>query len=125
MKNFVVIGGGTVSHVRNHLALCAPAYGTTAKKLHHMFRAKLGVNGAEGSLREYGYWPKDQEFDSRLYLTKMAGQDWSAMEGVELETNEDVSKLLDKLIADPETKVIIFRAPQDFRGKPENDFAAL
>lgn len=28
-----IIGGGTVSHVRNYLALCAPAYGTKAKRL--------------------------------------------------------------------------------------------
>jgi len=117
MKNFVVIGGGTVFHVRNHLALCAPAYGTTAKKLHHLFRDKLGVNGAEGSLREYGYWPSSQEYDSRLYLTKMAGEDWSANKDVELETNEDVSKLVDTLIADPETKVIVFNpALVDFEG---------
>ncbi len=117
MKNFVTIGGGTVFHVRNHLALCAPAYGTTAKKLHRVFRDKLGVNGAEGSLREYGYWPKDQEFDAQLYLTKMAGQDPTAIENVELETNEDVSKLVDKLIADPDTKVIVFNpALVDFEG---------
>ena len=28
-----IVGGGTISHVRNGLALCAPAYGTTAKAL--------------------------------------------------------------------------------------------
>ena len=33
MKNIDIIGGGTVSHVRNHLALCAPAYGTTSRQL--------------------------------------------------------------------------------------------
>ena len=31
-KSVEIIGGGTVSHVRSHLALSAPAYGTTAKK---------------------------------------------------------------------------------------------
>lgn len=117
MKNFVVIGGGTVSHVRNHLALCAPAYGTTAKKLHHLFRDKLNVVGAEASLREYGYWPSKQEFDSVLYLTRMAGEDPLAVPCANLETNEDVSKLVDKLIADPSTKVIIFNpALVDFEG---------
>ena len=32
-KQIHIFGGGTVSHVRNHLALAAPAYGSTAKAL--------------------------------------------------------------------------------------------
>ena len=32
-KNIVIFGGGTISHVRSHLALCAPAFGSTAKKI--------------------------------------------------------------------------------------------
>ena len=32
-KHILVYGGGTVSYVRNHLALCAPAYGSTARKI--------------------------------------------------------------------------------------------
>jgi len=121
MKNFVVIGGGTVSHVRNHLALCAPAYGTTAKKMFTMLYHKLGVSGAEASLREYGYWPSRQEFDVQLYLTKMAGHDEYAQPS-NLETNEDVSKLVDELIADPNTKAIIFNpALVDFEGGIEKE----
>ena len=117
LKNYVIIGGGTVSHVRNHLALCAPAYGTTARKLHHLFRDKLDVTGAEAQQREYGYWPSKNEFDAQLYLTKMAGKDPLAINEVELETNEDVSKLVDKLIADPNTKAIIFNpALVDYEG---------
>jgi len=117
LKNYVIIGGGTVSHVRNHLALCAPAYGTTARKLHHLFRDKLDVTGAEAQQREYGYWPSSNEFDAQLYLTKMAGKDPLAINEVELETNEDVSKLVDKLIADPNTKAIIFNpALVDYNG---------
>ena len=116
LKNFVVIGGGTVSHVRNHLALCAPAYGTTARKLNQLFRNKLNIVRAEGQLREYGYWPSDQDEDVQLYLTKMAGHDNLALES-NLETNEDVSKLVDELIANPQTKAIIFNpALVDFEG---------
>ena len=33
MKKVHVIGGGTFSDIRTHLALCAPAFGYTAKKL--------------------------------------------------------------------------------------------
>lgn len=116
LKNFVIIGGGTVSHVRNHLALCAPAYGQTARKLNHLFRDKLNVTGAEAQMREYGYWPSKQKEDVRLYLTKMAGPDSLAMD-YKIETNEDLSKLVDELIADPNTKAIIFNAAVvDFEG---------
>ena len=77
-KNIEIIGGGTVYHVRNHLALTAPAYGKTAKQL-------------------YDYCSTYDEYKVNLHLTKMAG-------GSTLETNEDVSNLLDGLIANPETK---------------------
>jgi len=116
LKNFVIIGGGTVSHVRNHLALCAPAYGTTARKLNRLFRDKLNIVGAEAQMREYGYWPSDQSEDVVMYLTKMAGSDNLARES-NLETNADISKLVDELIADPNTKAIIFNpALVDFEG---------
>jgi hypothetical protein len=94
MKNIDIIGGGTVSHVRNHLALCAPAYGTTARQLETIvwtltrgFAATLAFGGPD-------------EYSIRKHLTKMAGGD--------LETNEDVSKLVDQLIANPDTKIIFF-----------------
>jgi hypothetical protein len=53
-KKVVTVGGGTVSHVRPHLALTAPAYGTTARKL-------------AGMVREHGQGDK---FDIELHLTK-------------------------------------------------------
>ena len=74
-----IIGGGTVYHVRNHLALSAPAYGTTARNLH-----KLCQNNT---------------LDVVLHLTKMAG-------GKHLETNDDISSLLENLLASPSTKII-------------------
>lgn len=111
MKNIEIIGGGTVSHVRNHLALCAPAYGTAARKMSEILRSELHIYGAEAQAREYGYYPSDMEYWVNLHLTKMAGGN----EG--LETNEDVSNLVDKLIADQRTKIIIFNpALVDFQG---------
>lgn len=73
-----VIGGGTFSHVRNHLSLSAPAFGETAIHLAEMLGATL-------------------------HLTKMADPRRS-----KLVTNDDVAALVDQLIANPETKVIIF-----------------
>lgn len=107
--NIEVIGGGTVSHVRNHLALCAPAYGTTARKLLELLRAKLGILSAEANEREYGY--SNREYYVNLHLTNMAG-------GTEdLETNEDVAKLVDQLVANEKTKIIFFNpALVDYTG---------
>lgn len=100
MKNIEVIGGGTVSHVRNHLALCAPAYGTTARGI--MSLCYLHLNAIKG-WKEYWY---------HLHLTKMADSQYGTME-----TNEDVSKLVDELVANPETKIIFFNpALVDYEG---------
>jgi hypothetical protein len=95
MKQIHIIGGGTVSHVRNHLALCAPAYGTTARKLEDL------LVESDDAL-DYGI---------ELHLTKMADRH------SQLETNEDISNLVDKLVADPDTKIIFFNpALVDFQG---------
>ncbi len=96
-KNIEIIGGGTVSHVRNHLALTAPAYGNTARALYDYRFAMYGSDG---------------EHDVHLHLTKMA----NAGQG-NLETNEDISNLVDKLILNPETRVIFFNpALVDYEG---------
>jgi hypothetical protein len=65
-KNIVIYGGGTVSYISNHLALCAPSYGQTAHRLGELFQMH-----------------KDCYLDVHLHLTRMAGGD--------LETNEDVA----------------------------------
>lgn len=96
MKNIEIIGGGTVYHVRNHLALCAPAYGTTARKLEDLLVMDGNADGYD---------------EVNLHLTKMA--DHNSL----LETNQDVAKLVDQLIANPETKIIFFNpALVDYEG---------
>lgn len=44
-KKCITIGGGTFNHVRNHLALAAPAFSETARKLaeHKTALAELGM----------------------------------------------------------------------------------
>jgi hypothetical protein len=87
-----ILGGGTVFHVRPHLAVSAPAYGQTARWI----KTCLDNRGEE----------------CRLLLTRMAIGGLSS-----LETNDDVRKLLDRLIADPLTKVIFMNmALCDFTG---------
>ncbi len=95
-----IFGGGTISHVRNHLALCAPAYGTTARKLYHEATHILN------------------KMDVRLHLTKMADN------RSKLETNADVSDRLDDCINDPATRVIIMSCAMcDFDGKIDSIYS--
>jgi hypothetical protein len=94
MKNIEIIGGGTVYHIRNHLALTATAYGKTARAIQELLYDEYDV------YQEYG--PEVEEIPNiKLHLTKMAG-------GYDLETNQDISDLLDKIIANPETKIVFF-----------------
>lgn len=87
-KKVVVLGGGTVVHVANHFAIGMMAYGNTARRI-----AQLHAGG---------------KLDVVTHLTKMAG-------GASLETNEDVSKLVDDIVADESVKIVYFNvAMSDF-----------
>lgn len=88
-KKVHIIGGGTVFYLREHFALASPAYGGTARRLCDLF------NLAKAN--------KKSHLDTELHLTKMAG-------GSYLETNQDISNLIDNLVADPATKIIILSA---------------
>ena len=81
MNKIQVIGGGTMFHVRPHFSLCAPAYGTIAKKIYEVIPDK----------------------DKALVLTKMAG-------GPFIETTEELSEYIDCCLDDDNVKVIIMSA---------------
>lgn len=84
-------------HVRNHMALCAPAYGGTAKALVAMLNARIEANARHLAVD--------------LRLTKMA--DPSSI----LETNTDVEEALLQVLNDPQTAAIVFNvALCDFEG---------
>lgn len=94
-QNIHVLGGGTFTHVRNHLALSAPAFGSTAKHIKAVIDSTIDTN----------------RYNTYLHLTKMADPE------SKLVTNEDVEELVDQLIADEKTKVIFFNvALCDFNG---------
>jgi ribulose-5-phosphate 4-epimerase/fuculose-1-phosphate aldolase len=78
-----IVGGGTVFHVRPHLALSAPAYGGTARLLERLCKEH------------------SDKLEVKLHLTKMA----SAGAG-DLDTNEDVARLMETLVADYATKIV-------------------
>lgn len=93
-KSIHIFGGGTIQHVRNHMALCAPAYGSTARRLHDQLFGKL--------------------YDTAVYLhlTKMA--DHTSF----METNEDVAVRLGGVYTDSAARAIVFNvALCDFAGR--------
>lgn len=93
-KQIHILGGGTFNYVRAHLALSAPAFGETAKKLY--------------SLTNERFSPR---MDVKLHLTKMADSN------SKLVTNEDISVVLDELVENPLTRVIFMNAAiTDFEG---------
>lgn len=104
IKRIHVFGGGTVAHIANHLALCAPAYGLTADTLVGMCRNRF------------------PDCDVYPELTRMAGG--------HLETNEDVAARVAELKADPATKVVFFNCaltdfvPRGARVYPDDDGSA-
>lgn len=99
-KNIYVIGGGTVNYVRVHCAISAPSYGATARKLAPIFENEIKKAGLE------------DKYEVKLVLTKMADHT------SKLETVSDVAKWVDMVVADPQTKAIIFNvAVADAEGK--------
>ena len=87
-----VVGGGTIVHVRNHLALAAPAYGSTAREI-------AGICTRQGQ-------------PTRLTLTRMA--DTSSP----YETNDDMARLADEICANPHTRIVFWNpAICDFNGQ--------
>lgn len=80
-----IFGGGTVFHIRPHMALCAPAYGGAARFIEDEIIR-------QGALQE-GYLVN-------VHLTKMADSK------SKLETNADVGRVLASVVDDPDTKVI-------------------
>lgn len=94
MKTHYIVGGGTLFHVRPHFALCAPAYGKVAQLIQEILA---------------GWYLPDEKVS--LHLTRMAGGD------PELETNADMAKLVDRIIADPDAGIVFMSAALcDFEG---------
>lgn len=100
MKTIHIFGGGTVSHVRPHLAISAPAYGGTAKRIKKIIKDNF------------------PETNIKMHLTKMAG-------GKSLETNQDIEKALKKIIDNPEPCVVVMSsALADFSGHIMHDLGS-
>lgn len=99
MKNVYILGGGTFSHVRAHLALATPAFGETA-------RAIMQHISYNKSLHE-----KCKDWNPQLMLTKMADHK------SKLVTNDDIDDLVQTIIEDQNSSIVFFNvALCDFTG---------
>jgi hypothetical protein len=102
-KRVYVIGGGTFSHVRNHLAIAAPAFGTTARRIAELCKEHSDT------------------MDIQLCLTKMADP------GSSIVTNHDLEEAASVIVADPLAKIVFFTSavcdfePDEMTTWPAND----
>lgn len=92
-KQTHIIAGGTISPIAPHLSLAAEAYGMVGRSLKTLCEELM---------------PK---METTLHQTLMAGGriTHDRFPGA-LETNADIEARLEKLVADPATKVIILAA---------------
>jgi ribulose-5-phosphate 4-epimerase/fuculose-1-phosphate aldolase len=92
-KTVHIISGGTISKIRPHFAVTAPAYGAVGRDLARIANEQFPA------------------MDVVLHQTRMAGGPR------DLETVEDIARLVENLKDDPGTKVIIMAAAMaDFSG---------
>lgn len=99
-KKIVIFSGGTMVHVRPHFSLCAPAYGLIGEVIQEQFWHDREVVGKYRDQGLQDYHPCDY---LKLEQSRMAG-------GSAFETNEDLSNLVDKHLADPTVGCIIMAA---------------
>lgn len=109
MKKIYIICGGTMQHVSPHFSLCAPAYGNVGYDIYCAMKSHIDsdVNN-EYSVKliptkmALGVMNNDN-FDDAFNVMNHFGFDF-------IETNEDLSKFVDALIKDSETRCIIMAA---------------
>ena len=91
----IIIGGGTFQPIRNHLSLCAPAFGKTARFMNTLIKDSISI------------------------ITKMGDPNSN------LVTNEDVEKFINTILLDSEIKCIVLNvAFCDFKSLPINNIAS-
>ena len=103
MKTIYVIAGGTMVHVAPHFSLCAPAYGSVGTQLRGELEWVKPQTHQIVLLQTQMCRPTERDEDEQIQVYAAAGIE-------RLETNDDLSKLVDHLIADPNTGGIVMAA---------------
>lgn len=119
-KKIYVLGGGTFSHVRSHLALATPAFGTTAKKIARLCRQRFLIPTKSD---DRSWEIEKPSMDVELVLTQMADPEGTiAGQNEILTTVDDVSRYVDLLVSKNTTKVIFFTVGMcDFDGEADQE----
>ena len=104
-SRYYIITGGTMVHVAPHFSLCAPAYGKVGRQIYKELYEAFGRMGPEDDTWVHLVPTKMAQDESRKdsdvqRILKEAGLNY-------LETNEDLEKLLDYLVLQPDTKGIV------------------
>ena len=94
---FYVVAGGTMVHVRPHFALCAPAFGRVGAQIAERLASRDAV------LLRTSMASGGESCDEERTIFAAAGID-------RLETNDDLGRLLDHLVADSRTRCIVLAA---------------
>lgn len=127
-KRIVIIGGGTHVYISSHFAISAPARGSTACRLSEL--CQMRFNGDDAAAENHNKC--DSIMEVWTYLTNMGGGPTMGLATHEfkrkypgekptlkaiadfrpthLDTNEDVSKLVDEITADDTTRIVFFNA---------------
>ncbi len=112
MKHYYVVTGGTMVHVAPHFSLCAPAYGTVGDGIwKHMLcqiepEKFFAVHAVNTRMTGFMIDEHVQAICAEAGLKPLPPEDGRSP----IETNEDLSKVIDVLIAREDTKVIIMAA---------------
>lgn len=114
IQKVFVIGGGTFSHVRNHLSLAVEAFGETAIKINDLIQEAANLPDSMLS-----YLTLTKMADPHSEITHSGTSTLNKMlKNNELRTNADVSKFVDHIIAEQSAKIVFFNvALCDFDGQ--------
>lgn len=108
-KKIHVFGGGTLSHVRSHLALIAPAFGKTANIIYNICAYHpLNLTRTETT----PIYRESLKMDVEMHLTAICQNGDKT-----LLTTEDLAKRVQEVVQDPLTKIVFMSAAiVDFKG---------
>jgi hypothetical protein len=110
-KNIYIITGGTMVHVAPHFSLCAPAYGKVGDEMSEHFIGEILDKGLDDKYEVHVLPTKMAECIVSDYSCYKQFQSIYSQAGLnKLETNEDLSKLVDHLISLPDTRCIVMAA---------------